>query len=128
MGHGGLAGPPARAPEKMRHDAFSSVDLLAYLVIFSRRGERMYDSDTGTIMAKVHEYKRKAHDCATRRTPSQLALLLKAVHLLAARCRDLVAEARNLEREANGLLLKLTAPLASRGAPIRAPADHHAHR
>ena len=47
----------------------------------------MYDSDTGTIMAKVHEYKRKAHDCATRRTPSQLALLLKAVHLLAARCK-----------------------------------------
>ena len=62
MGHGGLAGPPARAPEKMRHDAFSSVDLLAYLVIFSRRGERMSDSDTGTIMAKVYEYKRKAHD------------------------------------------------------------------
>ena len=62
VGPGGLAGPPARAPEKMRHDAFSSVDLLAYLVIFSRRGERMSDSDTGTIMAKVHECKRKAHD------------------------------------------------------------------
>jgi hypothetical protein len=88
----------------------------------------MYDSNTGTIMAKVHEYKRKAHDLRDEAHTVTARAAIKGGPPAGGQVQDLVAEARNLEREANGLLLKLTAPLASRGAPIRAAADHHAHR
>jgi hypothetical protein len=80
----------------------------------------MAGSEAATIMAKVHECKRKAHD------------LRNEAHTLTARAaikggppvgngnkvQGLLAEARSLEREVDDLLSELTAPLASRGAPI----------
>jgi hypothetical protein len=88
----------------------------------------MSDSDAGMIMAKVHECKRKAHDLRDEAHTLTARAAIEGGPPVGGQVQDLVAEARNLEREANGLLLKLTAPLASRGAPIHAPADHYAHR
>jgi hypothetical protein len=70
----------------------------------------MSDSDAGTIMAKVHECKRKAHDLRDEAHTLTARAAIKGGPPVGGQVQDLVAEARNLEREANGLLLKLTAP------------------
>jgi hypothetical protein len=78
----------------------------------------MSDSDAGTIMATVHECKRKAHDLRDQAHTLTARAAIKGGPPVGGQVQDLLAEARKLEREANDLLLKLTAPLASRGAPI----------
>ena len=70
----------------------------------------MSDSDAGTIMAKVHECKRKAHDLRDEAHTLTARAAIKGGPPVGGQVQHLVAEARNLEREANGLLLKLTAP------------------
>jgi hypothetical protein len=70
----------------------------------------MSDSDAGTIIAKVHECKRKAHDLRDEAHTLTARAAIKGGPPVGGQVQDLVAEARNLEREANGLLLKLTAP------------------
>jgi hypothetical protein len=78
----------------------------------------MSDSDAGTIMATVHECKRKAHDLRDQAHTLTARAAIKGGPPVGGQVQDLLAEARKLERQANDLLLKLTAPLASRGAPI----------
>jgi hypothetical protein len=70
----------------------------------------MAGSEAATIMAKVHECKRKAHDLRDEAHTLTARAAMKGGPRVGGQVQDLVAEARNLEREANGLLLKLTAP------------------
>jgi hypothetical protein len=47
----------------------------------------MADSEAAMIMAKVHECKRKAHDLRDEAHTLTARAAIKAVHLLAARCK-----------------------------------------
>ena len=78
----------------------------------------MADSEAAMIMAKVHECKRKAHELRNEAHTLTARAAIKGGPLVGSQVQDLLAEARNLEREADDLLSELTAPLASRGAPI----------
>jgi len=57
----------------------------------------MSDSDTGTIMAKVYEYKRKAHDLRDEAHTLTARAAIKGGPPAGGQVQDLVAEARDLE-------------------------------
>ena len=70
----------------------------------------MADLGAIVIMSKVQECKRKAHDLRDEAHTLTARAAIKGGPPVGGQVQDLIAEARNLEREANGLLLKLTAP------------------
>ena len=78
----------------------------------------MAGSEAATIMAKVHECKRKAHDLRNEAHTLIARAAIKGGPPVGSQVQDLLAEARSRREQANGLLLKLSAPLASRGAPM----------
>jgi hypothetical protein len=78
----------------------------------------MADSEVAIIMAKVHECKRKAHNLRDEAHTLTARAAIKGGPPVGKEVQGLLAEARSLEREADDLLLELTAPLASRGASI----------
>jgi hypothetical protein len=77
----------------------------------------MVDSEEAAmIMAKVHECKRKAHDLRDTAHALTARAAIKGCPPVGNEVQGLLAEARSLEREADDLLLELTAPLVSPGA------------
>ena len=78
----------------------------------------MADSEAVVTMSKAQECKRKAHDLRDEAHTLTARAAIKGGPPVGGQVQDLVAEARNLEREADDLMSELTAPLASRGAPI----------
>jgi hypothetical protein len=75
----------------------------------------MADSEAETIMAKVHECKRKAHDLRDQAHTLTARAAIKGGPSFGNEVQELLAQACGLEREASGLLRGLTAPVASRG-------------
>ena len=70
----------------------------------------MVDSEEAAmIMAKVHECKRKAHDLRDTAHALTARAAIKGGPPVGGQVQDLIAEARNLEREAADLLSELTA-------------------
>ena len=78
----------------------------------------MADLEAIVIMSKVQECKRKAHDLRDEAHILTARAAIKNGPPVGSQVQDLLAEARNLEREVDDLLSELAAPLASRGAPI----------
>jgi hypothetical protein len=78
----------------------------------------MAGSEAATIMAKVHEGKRKAHDLRDEAHTLIARAAIKGGPPVGSQVQDLLAEARSLEREVDDLLSELTTPLASRSAPL----------
>ena len=78
----------------------------------------MAGSEAATIMAKVHECKRKAHDLRNEAHTLIARAAIKGGPPVGSQVQDLLAEARSLEREVDDLLSELTTPLASRSAPL----------
>jgi hypothetical protein len=62
------------------------------------------------IMSKVQECKRKAHDLRDEAHTLTARAAIKGGPPVGGQVQDLIAEARNLEREAADLLSELTAP------------------
>jgi hypothetical protein len=62
------------------------------------------------IMSKVQECKRKAHDLRNEAHTLTARAAIKGGPPVGGQVQDLIAEARNLEREAADLLSELTAP------------------
>jgi hypothetical protein len=70
----------------------------------------MADLEAIVIMSKVQECKRKAHDLRDEAHTLTARAAIKGGPPVGGQVQDLIAEARNLEREAADLLSELTAP------------------
>ena len=70
----------------------------------------MADLEAIVIMSKVQECKRKAHDLRDEAHTLTARAAIEGGPPVGGQVQDLIAEARNLEREAADLLSELTAP------------------
>ncbi len=68
----------------------------------------MADSDTATIIAKVHERKRRAHDLRNEAHTLMARAAMTGDPALRSEVQTLLLEARSVEHELNELLSKLS--------------------